>query len=135
MLTREPHPRTLRKNRAVWHCRLALDHRRACLFDPLVPGQRRIRYHVHASDVFKLPRIPPARWVAILSQKRAAVVSGGTCSMYGRTLVSLLQWHEDLDRVVVIADAAHEQRALHAIVSFGLAPRASPPVKTHGRTP
>jgi hypothetical protein len=76
MLTREPHPRTLRKNRAVWHCGLALDHRRACLFDPLVPGQRRIRYHVHASNVFKLPRIPPARWVAILSQKRAAIVSG-----------------------------------------------------------
>ena len=55
--------------------------------------------------------------------------------MYGRALVSLLQWHEDLDRVVVIADAAHEQRALHAIVSFGLAPRASPPVKTRWRTP
>jgi hypothetical protein len=69
MLTRELHPRTVRKNRAEWHCRLAHDQRRACLFDPLVRGQRRIRYHVFANDVFKLPRIPPARWVTILEAR------------------------------------------------------------------
>jgi hypothetical protein len=66
MLTREPHPRTLRKNRAVLHCRLALDHRRACLFDPLVLGERSIRYDIFAGDVFELPSIAPLRWIAVL---------------------------------------------------------------------
>jgi hypothetical protein len=106
MLTREPHPPTLRKNRPVWHCPPRLDHRRACLFDPLVPVSG-------VSDITYMPATCSSCHDSAsalgrdFEPKEGRGVSGRTRSRKEHKLVFLRPGRrEDLHSLVGIADGA-----------------------------